>query len=83
MVLTMTRPSKHPRTGIHEFRKRVPDRLRPLVGKREVKRSLKTKDPAVARERHATIAAEIEARWSLLASGGSPLGAPAPVWLTH
>jgi hypothetical protein len=73
MVLAMTRPRKHPRTGVYEFRKRVPDRLRPLVGKREVKRSLKTKDPAVARERHAAVAAEVEAQWNLLGSGGSPL----------
>jgi hypothetical protein len=48
-----------------------------------VKRSLKTKDPALARKRHAAVAAEIEAQWSLLASGGSPLGTPAPVRLTH
>jgi len=83
MVLAMTRPRKHPRTGVYEFRKRVPDRLRPLVGKREVKRSLKTKDPVLARERHAAVAAETEAQWNLLASGGSTLGTPTPVRLTH
>ncbi len=78
-----SRPRKHPRTGVYEFRKRVPDRLRPLVGKREVKRSLKTKDPAVARERHAAVAAEVDTQWNLLASGGSRLDTPAPVRLTH
>lgn len=41
MALAMTRPRKHPRTGISEFCKHVPDRLRPLIGKREVKCSLK------------------------------------------
>jgi hypothetical protein len=83
MVLAMTRPRKHRKTCIYEFRKCVPNRVRPLDGKREVKRSLKTKDPALARERHVAVAAEIKVQWNLLASSGSPFGTPTPVRLTH
>jgi integrase len=82
MVLAMTRPRKHPKTGIYEFRKRVPERLRPLLGKTEVKRSLGTKDPRIARDRHAAVAAEIEAQWSRLEAGPQPAPADAPP-LTH
>ncbi len=49
MPLAMARPWKHPKTGIFWLRKRVPDDLRPLVGKREEKRSLHTRDPAEAK----------------------------------
>ncbi|WP_442932116.1 DUF6538 domain-containing protein [Microvirga sp. CF3016] len=34
--------------------------MRPLVGKREVKRSLKTMDFAIARERHADMVREAQ-----------------------
>jgi hypothetical protein len=64
MVLAMSRPWKHPDSGVYWFRKAVPVELRVLVGKREEKRSLQTKDPAEARRLHATIAAEIEAKWA-------------------
>ena len=43
MALTMARPVKHPRTGVYWFRKAVPLKLRELVGKREVSRTLQTK----------------------------------------
>jgi hypothetical protein len=45
MVLAMSRPWKHPKTGIYWLRKGVPDDLREAVGKREEKFSLKTRDP--------------------------------------
>ncbi len=63
MVLPATRPTQHPRTGIYQFRRAVPERLRHLVGKREVKISLGTRDPAAARRLHAEISAEVEADW--------------------
>jgi integrase len=63
VVLAMTRPKAHERTGIYQFRKVVPERLRPLVGKREVKISLGTRDPQEAKTRHATTASEVEAEW--------------------
>ncbi|HEY8132552.1 MAG TPA: hypothetical protein VII12_11745 [Thermoanaerobaculia bacterium] len=36
----MSRPSKHPKTGIYQLRKVVPEDLRKLVGKREEKLSV-------------------------------------------
>ncbi|WP_456763202.1 DUF6538 domain-containing protein [Bradyrhizobium sp. USDA 4011] len=46
----MSRPWKHPKTGIYQLRKVVPDDLRKLVGKREEKLSLQTRDPAEERK---------------------------------
>jgi len=40
MSLAMSRPWKHPKSGVYWVRKRVPDDLLKLVGKREEKRSL-------------------------------------------
>ncbi len=45
MALGMARPHKHPRTGVYWFRRRVPERLRTVVGKTEEIHSLKTKTP--------------------------------------
>jgi hypothetical protein len=47
MPLTMSRPWKHPSSGVYWLRKGVPEELRALLGKREKKRSLRTKDPRV------------------------------------
>lgn len=63
MPLAMARPWKHPKTGIYWLRKRVPDDLLRLVGKREEKRSLGTRDPIAAKRLHAAALAEIELRW--------------------
>lgn len=64
----MTRPHKHPKTGVYWFRKAVPKDLRAALGKREEVRTLRTKDPAKAREAHASVAAEVEAHWKALRS---------------
>jgi hypothetical protein len=37
MVLGMSRPWKHPKTGVYWFRKAVPEAMRGLVGKVEVR----------------------------------------------
>jgi hypothetical protein len=66
MPLAMSRPWKHPKTGTYWLRKRVPDELIKLVGKREELRTLATKDPAVAKVKHAAALAEIEAKWANL-----------------
>ena len=63
MVLAMSRPWKHPTTGFYYLRKGVPDDLRPLIGKREEKFSLGTKDPAEAKQRHVKALAELEQKW--------------------
>jgi hypothetical protein len=75
MALGMARPQKLPRTGVYLFRRRVPDRLRTMVGKTEEVRSRRTKDPEVARARFLAIAAEVEERWKNLPRD--------PVALTH
>ncbi|MCK1683799.1 tyrosine-type recombinase/integrase [Bradyrhizobium sp. 147] len=73
MPLAMSRPWKHPKTGIYQLRKAVPEDLRKLVGKREEKVSLQTRDPAEAKVRHANALAELEARWANLRAGPVPL----------
>ena len=66
MALAMARPWKHPKTGIFWLRKRVPDDLRSLLGKREEKRSLGTREPNEAKRLHATTLAALEQRWTNL-----------------
>jgi hypothetical protein len=65
-ALTMARPTKHPKTGMYQFRRAVPLDLQPLLGRREVKRSLETKDPDLARKRFAAVLAEVDAEWARL-----------------
>jgi len=69
MPLSMSRPWKHPDSGVYWFRRAVPADLRARVGKREEKRSLQTKDPSIARRRHAEALAEVEVRWANLRGG--------------
>ena len=66
MVLAMSRPWRHPKTGIYWLRKGVPDDLRTAVGKREEKFSLKTRDPFEAKRLHTAALAAIEQRWANL-----------------
>jgi integrase len=69
MVLAMSRPFKHPRTGIYWFRKRVPADLVGVVGRREVTASLGTRDPAEAKQRLAVVLNEHEVRWTNMRTG--------------
>jgi len=69
----MSRPWKHPKSGVYWVRKRVPDDLLKLVGKREEKRSLQTRDPGEAKRRHVEALVEIEARWANLRAGPKAL----------
>jgi hypothetical protein len=48
----MPQPWKHPKTGVYYFRKVVPEQLRRVVGKREIKLSLRTKDLRAAKLRY-------------------------------
>jgi integrase len=73
MALAMSRPWKHPKTGVYWLRKRIPDDLRPILGKLEEKRSLKTRDPAEAKRLHLEALVELEARWSNLRAGPKSL----------
>lgn len=69
----MSRPQKHPNSGVYWLRKRVPDDLRLIVGKREEKLSLGTRNPEEAKRRHAQALIEIEARWASLRRGARTL----------
>ncbi|WP_425504957.1 DUF6538 domain-containing protein [Rhizobium indicum] len=53
----MSRTTRNHATGIYQFRKRVPEHLIPLLGKREEKVSLGTRDPQEAKIAHARILA--------------------------
>jgi len=70
--MRVARPWKHPDTGIYYFRRGVPEVLRPLVGKREEKVSLETRDWREAGPRHAAVAAEVSARWERLRQAAAP-----------
>jgi integrase len=54
------------------FRKAIPDDLRQILGKREEKFSLRTKNPGEAQGLHAKRAAEIAEKWARL-RGNAPL----------
>jgi hypothetical protein len=73
MALAMARPWKHPKTGIFGLRKRIPVDLRPVIGKREEKQSLGTRDPNGAKRIHAQALAELAERWANLRSGPKAL----------
>lgn len=68
----MSRPFKHPDTGMYWLRKRVPDDLRAALGKTEIKKTLGTKNPAEAKRLHAAALAEIEAEWAVMRKGAAP-----------
>ena len=69
MVLAMSRPFKHPRTGVYWFRRRVPTDLVERVGRKEVTRSLGTRDATEAKQRYAEVLSEYEVQWTNLRAG--------------
>ena len=69
MVLSMSRPFQHPKTGVFWLRKRVPTDLVTVLGKVEERYSLKTRDPAEAKKRHAEEVLKLETRWANLRAG--------------
>ncbi|MER9456585.1 DUF6538 domain-containing protein [Mesorhizobium sp. M0478] len=82
MVLAMSRPTKHRKTGVYWFRKRVPADIAVLTGRKEVNKTLGTKDPEEAKRKYAEVLAEFEHEWAQLRLGnhsvnGSGLGRPA------
>jgi hypothetical protein len=64
MVCALGTPKRHPESGIYPFRKRVPERLKESVGRSEIKFSLRTRDPVVARIRNLEEMARLERAWS-------------------
>jgi hypothetical protein len=79
MILSMTRPWKHPDSGLYYFRKRVPKDLLNLIGKDEIRLTLGTRDPNEAKRLHTIKLAEVEERWSNLRRGQRPRGVPTPI----
>lgn len=73
MVLQMPRPFKHPKTGVYYFRVRVPADLVPVIGKKEIKTSLGTKDPATAKELFFEKERKVAREWRTLRSQPEPL----------
>jgi hypothetical protein len=71
MVLSMSRPWKHPKTGVYYYRKVVPEAMRQLVGLVEVRKTLGTKDPRQAALRFTEVAAQVAAEWEALRRGPS------------
>jgi integrase len=69
VVLSMSRPWKHPKTGVYYYRKVVPEAMRQLVGKVEVRQTLGTKDPRAAALRFTEVAAKVAAEWEALRRG--------------
>lgn len=70
MVLPLSRPWRHPKSGVYWYRRRVPKDLQPLLRRSELKESLGTKDPVLARVRFLRKACEVEDCWSNLRSVG-------------
>jgi hypothetical protein len=66
MVCALGTPKRHPESGIYLFRKRVPERLKEAVGRSEIKFSLRTRDPVVARIRNLEEMARLERAWSAI-----------------
>jgi hypothetical protein len=75
MVLALARPWRRPKTGTYWFRRRVPKELLLLVGRSEERKSLGTKDPALARTRYLLMAVEVDERWLLLRREAAALAA--------
>src|SRR5262249_9166316 len=73
MALAMTRPFKHPKTGTYWVRKVVPEGLRTIVGRRELKATLGTKDPRDAKVKAAAVIDRFEAIITAARSGGNKL----------
>jgi hypothetical protein len=88
MPVKMPTPIKRPTSDFYWIRKKVPEKLRHLVGKTEVWASLKTKDERQANIKIGAVNAAIEAEWARLRAGGAPGAAalqnlePAPFKLT-
>lgn len=69
MVLAMSRPTPHPKTGIFWLRKRVPKDVVKLAGRTMEYYSLKTRDIDEAKRRYAEEIVKLEARWASLRAG--------------
>jgi phage protein D len=62
VVLLMARPTRDPKTQNYEVRKAVPPELRAIIGQRELKRSLGTKESIEAARLAPDVIAEFNTR---------------------
>ncbi|WP_461437930.1 DUF6538 domain-containing protein [Marinobacter nauticus] len=60
----MCSPYRPKNSQFYWVRKRIPDDIRHIIGKREIKRSLRTSDPREAKSRALTVCAEIDLLFS-------------------
>jgi integrase len=78
----IAQPFRHPDSGIYYLRRRVPDDLRHIIGKTEIRRSLNTRNHQQAKAAFAIAYAESE-RLFTNARGGLTLHPPAKVATTQ
>ncbi|MFU3272153.1 DUF6538 domain-containing protein [Pseudomonas aeruginosa] len=65
----IAQPFRHPDSGIYYLRRRVPDDLRPIIGKTEIRRSLNTRNHQQAKAAFALAYAESERTFSEARNG--------------
>ncbi|WP_422000025.1 DUF6538 domain-containing protein [Roseovarius mucosus] len=73
MTIVMPRPVKDSKSGIYYIRVRVPADLVASVGRLEVSKSLRTREPSVAKERFAVEYAAFQRRWAVLRATPEPI----------
>ncbi|WP_171206178.1 DUF6538 domain-containing protein [Ruegeria sp. HKCCA0235A] len=73
MTLAMPTPVKDKKSGIYYVRVRVPADLKGIVGRAEVSKSLRTRDPSEAKERFAAEYRKIQKRWASFRAKPEPL----------
>ena len=71
MALAMSRPWKHPKTGIFWLRKRGPADVESLTGRKLITKSLQTRDPDEAKRAHSELLLELEAQWESMRRDGA------------
>ena len=73
MVLAMSRPWKHPKTGIYWLRKRVPTKVAAIIGRSIVTKSLETRDPEEAKRKFADALADLTSQWASIGAHKRPI----------
>lgn len=70
MIIGISRPSRHPQTGVFYYRARLPAELLPthrgssITLGNIIKVSLRTKENGEARLRHTSVQSQLEQRWA-------------------
>ncbi|WP_371856984.1 DUF6538 domain-containing protein [Pseudomonas sp. NFACC44-2] len=73
----IAQPFRHSDSGIYYLRRRVPDDIRQVIGKTEIRRSLNTRNPQRAKAAFLIAYAESERFFQQARSGhSSPISAP-------